>query len=87
MSSLRLQAVLEQRDAEFDLELDDGDVLAVLGPNGSGKSTLLALIAGLLLPDDGRIVFGDTVVTDTTAGVHVPPHARGVAMLAQGRYR
>jgi molybdate transport system ATP-binding protein len=83
MSSLHLRARLEQRDAEFDITLDDGDVLAVLGPNGAGKSTLLSLIAGLLRPDDGRISLGDTVVTDTAAGVFVPPHARGVAMLAQ----
>jgi molybdate transport system ATP-binding protein len=83
MSRLHLRARLEQRDAEFDITLDDGDVLAVLGPNGAGKSTLLSLIAGLLRPDDGRISLGDTVVTDTAAGVFVPPHARGVAMLAQ----
>jgi molybdate transport system ATP-binding protein len=83
MSRLELWARLRQRDVEFDLELDDGDVLAVLGPNGAGKSTLLSLIAGLLRPDDGRIVLADTVVTDTASGVFVPPHARGVAMLAQ----
>ena len=83
MSRLSLRARVDQRDAEFDLTLDDGDVLAVLGPNGAGKSTLLSLIAGLLRPDDGRIELGDAVVTDTAAGVFVPPHARGVAMLAQ----
>ena len=83
MSRLSLRARVDQRDAEFDLTLDDGDVLAVLGPNGAGKSTFLSLIAGLLRPDDGRIVLGDAVVTDTNAGVFVPPHARGVAMLAQ----
>lgn len=65
------------------MALEDGDVLAVLGPNGAGKSTLLSLIAGLLEPDDGVVVIGDTVVADTGAGVFVPPHARGVAMLAQ----
>lgn len=83
MSRLSLQARVEHRDAEFELTLDDGDVLAVLGPNGAGKSTLLSLIAGLLRPDDGRIVLGDSVVTDTATGAFVPPHARGVAMLAQ----
>lgn len=83
MSDLRLTARVEQRDAVFDLALDDGDVLAVLGPNGAGKSTLLSLIAGLVRPDKGRISLGDNVVTDTSAGVFVAPHARGVAMLAQ----
>ena len=83
MSGLTVRASVQQRDAEFDLTLDDGDVLAVLGPNGAGKSTLLSLIAGLLRPDVGRIELGDTVVTDTATGVFVPPHARGVALLAQ----
>lgn len=83
MSGVSVRARVEQRDAEFDLRIDDGDVLAVLGPNGAGKSTLLSLISGLLRPDDGRIVLGDVVVTDTAAGTFVPPHARGVAMLAQ----
>lgn len=83
MSRIELHARVHLRDAEFDLTLDDGDVLAVLGPNGAGKSTLLSLISGLLRPDSGRIVLGDTVVTDTEAAVFVPPHARGVAMLAQ----
>ena len=37
--------------------LQNGDVLAVRGPNGSGKSTLLRLVAGLLRPAAGEIVF------------------------------
>lgn len=83
MSSVRVTAHLQQRGVEFDLALDDGDVLAVLGPNGAGKSTLLQMIAGLLRPDEGRIELGNTVVTDTSTGVFVPAHARGVAMLSQ----
>ena len=83
MSSVRVQARLEQRGVQFDLALDDGEVLAVLGPNGVGKSTLLLMIAGLLRPDHGRIELGGTVVTDTSTGVFVPAHARGVAMLSQ----
>ena len=83
MTTLELRARVDERNATFDLELDGGDVLAVLGPNGAGKSTLLSLIAGLLTPDHGRIKLGDSVVTDTEAGIFVPPHARGVAMLSQ----
>lgn len=83
MSALRVRARLVRRDAEFDLTLADGEVLAVLGPNGAGKSTLLGLIAGLLRPDDGSVVLGDRTLTDTAAGVLVPPHDRGVALLSQ----
>lgn len=83
MSGVRVQSRLERRDVEFDVAFEDGEVLAVLGPNGVGKSTLLLMIAGLLRPDRGRIEIGGTVVTDTSTGTFVPPHARGVAMLSQ----
>ncbi len=43
----------------FDLNVEEGEFLAVLGHNGSGKSTLARLMNGLLLPDKGTVeVFG-----------------------------
>ncbi len=42
----------------------DHGVTAVLGPNGSGKSTLLRLMAGLLRPDDGRILIDGRAVAE-----------------------
>ena len=63
------------------LTVDPGDVLAVLGPNGAGKSTLLDVLAGLLRPDAGHVRVGGRTLTDP--GVHVPPHRRGVGLLAQ----
>lgn len=83
MSGVRVSARSRQRDVEFDIALDDGEVLAVLGPNGAGKSTLLLMIAGLLRPDSGCVELGDTVLIDTDTGTFVPAHARGVAMLSQ----
>lgn len=83
MSSVRVHARLEQRGTEIDLDLDDGQVLAVLGPNGAGKSTLMLMIAGLLRPDRGRIEFGGTLVSDAATGTFVPAHARGAALLTQ----
>jgi ABC-type lipoprotein export system ATPase subunit len=39
-------------------ELGDGEQVALIGTSGSGKTTLLHLIAGILTPDSGQIVFG-----------------------------
>lgn len=39
-----------------DLEVGDGEFLAILGPNGSGKSTFLRAIGGMLAPDDGEVL-------------------------------
>jgi putative ABC transport system ATP-binding protein len=45
------------------LELDAGEYIAVVGESGAGKSTLLNLIAGLDLPDAGRIRIDGTDIT------------------------
>jgi NitT/TauT family transport system ATP-binding protein len=44
------------------LDVNGGEFVCVLGPSGCGKSTLLDIIAGLTVPDAGRILAGDTVV-------------------------
>ena len=68
---------------ELDLEVADGEVLAVLGPNGAGKSTLLRVLAGLLPPDDGRVAVGGETWDDVPAGRHVPAHERRLGMVFQ----
>ena len=46
-----------------DLRIEQGEFFGLLGPNGAGKTTLINLLAGLSLPDSGRIsVLGNDVV-------------------------
>lgn len=45
-------SVLEQ----VDLQVREGEVLAVIGPSGCGKSTLLSILGGLLRPTEGRVL-------------------------------
>ena len=39
----------------INLEINEGDKLAIIGPNGAGKSTLLRVIAGIYKPTNGTI--------------------------------
>jgi branched-chain amino acid transport system ATP-binding protein len=41
------------------LEVAAGELVAVIGPNGAGKTTLFNLIAGQLVPDEGKVLFND----------------------------
>jgi molybdate transport system ATP-binding protein len=85
VTALDAHVVVRRPTFTLDVELraEPGEVLAVLGPNGAGKSTLLGVLAGLLRPDAGHVRLGGTTVVDAATGVHVPPHRRGVGLLAQ----
>jgi len=69
---IRLQAV-----DHVSLRITSGQVLAVLGPSGCGKSTLLRLIAGLIMPDSGRILYDNVELAD------IPGQDRGIGMVFQ----
>lgn len=42
-----------------ELAIEDGALCGIIGPNGAGKSTLLNLIAGLMKPSGGRLLYGE----------------------------
>lgn len=55
----------------------------IFGPSGSGKSTLMHMLAGLLLPDRGRITLDGVTLFDNEAGINVPPEKRRVGVVFQ----
>lgn len=61
----------------LNLDVESGEIVAVLGPSGSGKSSLLRIVAGLLAPAGGTVRLGDRDITT------VAPHRRGVGMVFQ----
>jgi putative spermidine/putrescine transport system ATP-binding protein len=51
----------------LDLDIADGEFLALLGPSGCGKTTALRAIAGFDRPDEGRVLLDGRDITDTPA--------------------
>lgn len=59
------------------LDVNEGEVVALLGPSGSGKSTLLRVAAGLVVPTTGTVHLDGVDIT------HLPTHRRGIGMVFQ----
>lgn len=47
---------------DISLVVEEGEMLSLLGPSGCGKTTTLNIIAGLLKPDNGDILFGNSSI-------------------------
>ena len=56
---------------------------AILGASGCGKSMTLRCIAGIVRPDEGRIVLDGRVLFDSAQGIDLPPQQRNVGLLFQ----
>ena len=63
-------------------ETQDGP-LALLGASGCGKSITLRCIAGILTPDEGKIVLDGVTLYDSTASINLPPQKRQIGYLFQ----
>ena len=63
--------------AGLDLEIEDGELIALLGPSGCGKTTALRILGGFDYPTAGRVLVDDVDVTN------VPPNKRDMGMVFQ----
>ena len=63
--------------AGLDLEIEDGELIALLGPSGCGKTTALRILGGFDRPDAGRVLVDDRDIT------RVPPNKRDMGMVFQ----
>ena len=67
---------------DVSLEVEAGEIVALIGANGAGKSTTLKTVSGMLHPQSGSIRFMDTDITHTESFRLV---SRGMAHVPEGR--
>lgn len=70
-------------DLRFETKINEGELVTVFGPSGSGKTSVLRMIAGLLTPDDGRIVVDRSTWFDKTKKINIKPQLRNIGMVFQ----
>lgn len=81
-----LEVQIYKKLAEFDLDVSfqvDDNILGLMGASGSGKSMTLKCIAGIEMPDQGRIVLNDRVLFDSEKKINVPIQKRNVGYMFQ----
>ncbi|HEX3483890.1 MAG TPA: molybdenum ABC transporter ATP-binding protein [Micropepsaceae bacterium] len=79
---------LRHRQGDFTLDAafafgDAAGVTALFGPSGAGKSTVIHALAGLLRPQQGRILVQGETLLDTARGLFVPASARRIGVVFQ----
>ena len=70
------------------LEVDHGEIVALIGANGAGKTTMLRTISGLLRPKKGSIIYQPQKVSDDTDLSHLSPEhivSLGISHCPEGR--
>ena len=60
-----------------------GGVTALFGASGAGKTTLVNMIAGLITPDRGQITLDGAALFESSGGINVPVHRRGIGYVFQ----
>lgn len=65
---------------DFNLQVDAGEIMALVGPTGCGKSSVLRSIAGILQSDEGQIVIGGLC---TSSQRFIPPEKRRTGLVFQ----
>lgn len=79
---VRIRKQLGSFQLDIDLEHQEG-ATAILGASGCGKSVTLQAIAGVIRPDEGRIVLNGRVLFDSSRHIDLPPQKRRVGLLFQ----
>ena len=77
MSLLRLENITKRFGGlvavdNVSLEVQEGELIAIVGPNGAGKTTLFNVVSGAFLPEEGKVFFEDRDITQLPAYKRAP---------------
>ncbi|MEM1326419.1 MAG: ATP-binding cassette domain-containing protein [Bacteroidota bacterium] len=79
----QLQGKTGSQIFHFQGKIEKGSSIAIQGESGAGKTSLLRMLAGLMRPDEGRIVVDGMTWFDHTKGIHLLPQKRKVGFVFQ----
>jgi molybdate transport system ATP-binding protein len=83
---MALSVDIRKRLGDFHLDVQfeaENEPLALLGASGCGKSVTLKCVAGILTPDEGKIILDGVTLFDSAAKIDLPPQKRKVGYLFQ----
>ena len=83
---MSIKVKIEKNFTGFKLDVEfsvNNDIVILFGPSGAGKSITLKLIAGLLDPDKGEILFNEETLFDKNKRINVPAQQRNIGYVFQ----
>jgi len=69
--------------SDVDFQVREGERVALFGSSGSGKTTLLHVLGGLVVPDQGEVMWHGASLSSLDAGARARERARGIAFVFQ----
>ncbi|MGV8135131.1 MAG: sulfate/molybdate ABC transporter ATP-binding protein [Mangrovibacterium sp.] len=87
MIRIDIEKLMHTAQGEMNLSIKasicPGELIILFGPSGAGKTTLLRILSGLLNPDKGIVMFGETVWFDSGKKINLAPQQRDIGFMFQ----
>lgn len=79
----KLQAAAGEMNLRLQLAFTPGNFIALYGESGAGKTSTLRMLAGLLKPDQGKIIINNKTWFDSEKKINIPPQQRKIGFVFQ----